>query len=247
MSRPGRRRASIGPGRPGTRRRRTCCRCSPRSRRCGPGPREAGSIVGDAVADHMGDAAGQDPFGEVRVVGEDAVAVADREDRRDDLEARAGRGRLHPVGVPEVALVHPVEDLELVVGQHDRRVAALRGPLEQREAGDRRSRRRAGWCCNRPSVRGTGDLPARAAATVAVSEAQARGPPARAEPRRRARSGSRSIIASLSNTTGDVSLGALVFGVGEQQVGGAELGEDAGAVPVGGRRSRRASGRRSCR
>ena len=88
---------------------------------------------GGPVADHMRDPAGLDSLREVRVVGEDAVAVTDREDSRDDLETSAARGRLHPAGVAEIVLVHAVEDLELVVGQHDSRVPALRGSIEQGE------------------------------------------------------------------------------------------------------------------
>ena len=57
-----------------------------------------------------------------------AVAVADREDRRDQLDPGPGRGRLHPLDVAEVEVGDPVEDLELVVGDQDRRVAVAASP-----------------------------------------------------------------------------------------------------------------------
>ncbi len=64
-------------------------------------------------------------------MGENAIAVADGKDGRNDLQTRAGRGGLHSLGVAEIALVHTVEDLELVVGQQNRRVTAAAGAFDQ--------------------------------------------------------------------------------------------------------------------
>lgn len=71
---------------------------------------------GDAIVDFVGDVACQNPFGEVRITGrENAVAVADGEDGRNNLQPRPGRGGFHSPGVAEIAIVHAVENLELVV------------------------------------------------------------------------------------------------------------------------------------
>ena len=72
------------------------------------------------------------PFSQVGVVRQMAVAVSDREDRRHQLEAGCGGGRLDLFDVPEVIVRHPVQDLKLVVGEQDPGVSAALGPIEKR-------------------------------------------------------------------------------------------------------------------
>ena len=61
------------------------------------------------------------------------ITIADREDRRHQLEPRCGGGRLDLLHVHEVILRHPVQDLKLVVREQDPGVAALLRPIEQRQ------------------------------------------------------------------------------------------------------------------
>ena len=72
-------------------------------------------------------------LGEIGVLRQVAVAVSDREDGRDELDAGLRRRRLDLLDVLEVIGRDAVEHLELVVGDQHRRVAVLLGPVDQRD------------------------------------------------------------------------------------------------------------------
>jgi hypothetical protein len=67
------------------------------------------------------------PFGQVRVVPQHAVRVADVEERRDELDLEVGGDLLGPLEVLEVPLVHVAELGHLGVGHEDLGVAGLGG------------------------------------------------------------------------------------------------------------------------
>ena len=71
-------------------------------------------------------------LGEVGVVGQVAVAVADREDGRDQLELGLGRGGLDLFDVAEIVVGDAIEDLKLVVGEQNAGVSGAACPAEQR-------------------------------------------------------------------------------------------------------------------
>ena len=70
-------------------------------------------------------------LGEIGVLGEQTIAVADRENRGDQLELGLGRGGFHAFHVAKVEIGHSVKHLELVVGEYNARVAAAARSLEK--------------------------------------------------------------------------------------------------------------------
>ena len=71
------------------------------------------------------------PLGQVGVVREVAVAIADREDGGYQLDPGPGCRRLHLLDVSEVEVRDAIQNLELVVGDEHRRVTVLLRPIDQ--------------------------------------------------------------------------------------------------------------------
>ena len=86
----------------------------------------------DAALDEIRLVDDRQALGQVGVVREMPVAVADREDRRHQLEPGRRGGRLDFLDVSKVIVRHAVKDLQLVVGVQDPRVSAPFGPIEKR-------------------------------------------------------------------------------------------------------------------
>ncbi len=86
---------------------------------------------GHAILDEIRLVDDRKALGEIGVLGQDAVAVADREHRRNQLDLGPGRGGLYLLNIAEVKVRHAVEDLKLVVGEQDARVACVARPLDQ--------------------------------------------------------------------------------------------------------------------
>ena len=96
----------------------------------GPPARACPSACGRLVTTRK---AGRRPAGPRRGSGrgEVAVAVADREDGRDQLDVGPGRGGLDPLGIAEIGVDDAVEDLELVVGESAPRYIRPASPADQ--------------------------------------------------------------------------------------------------------------------
>ena len=85
---------------------------------------------GHPILDEIGLVNDRHALRKIGILRQNAIAVADRENRRNQLDLGPGRGGFHFLHVAEVKVWHAVEDLKLVVGeqnaQHSLRLARSR-------------------------------------------------------------------------------------------------------------------------
>ena len=71
------------------------------------------------------------PFGEVGIMIQEAIGIADGEQSRDHLKVRLFGDALDPLHVPEIVRIHLIQNIQLVVGEQDVSVPSLGGALKE--------------------------------------------------------------------------------------------------------------------